>query len=148
MRKFCQNCISRQRFDEDCGGDFLYVTKAPCTFYAYRQGGFKGGGAHKLIKKECKYCLQTGRDAIVRACTTNYCPLWPYRIGRGEPETMDKVPDSIGRTIPETWKDKDEFTVAEAIKSNPCMAREEMRDRLARFRSLNGISKGKTEPID
>lgn len=41
----------------------------------------------QAVRRFCLQCM--GGDSIdVRYCTTLECPLWPYRLGRGQSSTL------------------------------------------------------------
>ena len=43
----------------------------------------------KAIREKCLDCCCWQREEV-RKCTAIHCPLWPYRMGKGEPETIDE----------------------------------------------------------
>jgi len=60
-----------------------------CRLWPYRHGhgreegrGYPRETRAKAIRRECLYCMGNSRD-LVKTCDTTYCPLWPYRLGRG-----------------------------------------------------------------
>ncbi len=79
IRNFCKECVNsvQTKVIKDCGGEYVRVTKKPCALFKYR---LRGKGTLKAIRRNCVECV--GGTYWVEDCTTETCPLHPFRMGK------------------------------------------------------------------
>ena len=79
IREFCKQCVnsSFKKDIQNCGGEYVLVTKKPCALLKYR---LKGKGTLGAVRKNCVEC-QGGNVLMVRDCLTEDCPLYDFRMG-------------------------------------------------------------------
>ena len=82
IREKCVECVGSTHETKTCGGDKMIGQgdqNNVCYFFPYRQG--RGRPSVKVIRKFCRECMGEYVD-LVRNCTTEYCPLHQYRMGK------------------------------------------------------------------
>ena len=87
VRYHCVECVCSVYGTETCGGEEILPENLKCVFYPYRNG--KGRPSVKLIRKMCLRCMG-GQRKLVEFCSTETCPLWPFRMGK-IPNYMSQV---------------------------------------------------------
>ena len=97
VRAYCMGCGDEgYSHVQACDGNKPDTWGNICPLFPYRLGKGAGRVKVKTIRAKCKQCM-LGQNNEIKACPTEVCPLWVYRMAKdpfstrkGNPAALEK----------------------------------------------------------